>query len=242
MYKKVDEAVKLANTLKENLKGEQEIDIAICPPFTALDAVNKVIKGSNIDLGAQNLWHAAEGAYTGEISPAFLVDVGCKYVLIGHSERRKYFEEKGNLIALKIKAALEFKLLPIVCVGETLEQREKNETLAVIKTQFDEAFTPFKEDAFANIVIAYEPVWAIGTGKTATPETAEESHKFIRGLINAKYGSRIADTTRILYGGSVKADNIAELIKKENIDGALVGGASLDPNSFAQIVKNTRSV
>lgn len=238
MYKKVDEAVEIAKILKENLKDVKDVDIAICPPFTALYSVNKAIEGSNINLGAQNLWYEPEGAYTGEISPAFLVDVGCRYVIIGHSERRKYFEEKGNLIALKIKSAIEFKLLPIVCMGETLEQREKNQTLEVIKKQFDEAFISVCADGFSNVIIAYEPVWAIGTGKTATPETAEESHKFIRSLIKAKYGSKIADTSRILYGGSVKASNIEEILKKENIDGALVGGASLDPISFTQIIQN----
>jgi len=238
MYKKVDEAVEMAKTLKESLKNVKDVDIAICPPFTSLYPVYKVIEGSNIYLGAQNLWYEPEGAYTGEISPVFLVDVGCRYVIIGHSERRKYFEEKGNLIASKIKSALEFKLLPIVCIGETLEQRERNETLEVLKTQFDEAFNSLNEDTFTNIVIAYEPVWAIGTGKTATPETAEESHKFIRSLIKAKYSSKIADTSRILYGGSVKAGNIGEIIKKEDIDGALVGGASLDPDSFSQIIQN----
>ncbi len=238
MNKTIKEACELVNKLVAELKDIKEIDIAIFPPFTALSETYKIIKETNISLGAQNMWYEPKGAYTGETSPAFIVDVGCKYVIVGHSERRKYFQEKDELINRKVKSAIEWNLIPIVCVGETLEQREKGETNKVIEYEINE----LDGIDFSKIVLAYEPIWAIGTGKTATPETAEETHKFIRDLIQKKYSPEIASNLCILYGGSAKPDNIEALIRKPDIDGALVGGASLEANSFIEMIKKARSV
>ena len=237
MNKTIQEAGELANKFVTELKDVDDVDIAIFPPFTALYETYKIIRETNISLGAQNLWYEPKGAYTGEISPAFIVDVGCKYVIIGHSERRKYFQEKGELINHKVKSAMAWKLTPIICIGETLEQMEKGETHQIIENEIGE----LEGINFSKVTLAYEPIWAIGTGRTATPETAEETHKFIRDLIQKKYGSEIASNLRILYGGSVKPDNIETLIREPDIDGALVGGASLDANSFIEIIKKTRS-
>ena len=238
MNKTIQEARELVNKLVAELKDVRDIDIAIFPPCTALYETYKIIKGTNISLGAQNMWYEPKGAYTGEISPAFIVDVGCKYVLIGHSERRKYFQEKDELINRKVKSAIEWNLIPIVCIGETLEQREKGETNKVIEYEINE----LEGIDFSKIVLAYEPIWAIGTGKTATPETAEETHKFIRDLIQKKHSPEIASNLCILYGGSAKPDNIEALIRKPDIDGALVGGASLEADSFIEMIKKARSV
>lgn len=239
LNKKCDEAITTANAIKEGLKDIHQLDICICPPFTALYPVYKVIKDSNISLGAQNIWYENQGAYTGEIGGPFLADVNCKYVLIGHSERRKYLAESDELIAKKIFPAIDVGLIPIVCVGETLEQRDAKQAYKVVETQFTGAMKNISEDRFSTVVIAYEPVWAIGTGRTATPETAQEMHKFIRGLIKNKYNSELADNCRILYGGSVTPTNIETLIKEPDIDGALVGGASLTPESFIEIVRKS---
>lgn len=239
MNKIISEAKEFATKIINELKDIKEVEIAIFPPFTALYEVYKVIKDSNIKLGAQNLWHEDKGAYTGEISPSFIVDVGCKYVIIGHSERRKYISEDDELVNRKIKAAIKWKLTPIVCIGESLEEREKGDTYKVIEQEFTHGVKRLTGEEFSQTIIAYEPIWAIGTGRTATPETAEEAHKFIRKLIQNKYSEEVAANYQILYGGSVTPDNIEGLISEENIDGALVGGASLDIDSFTQIVKRS---
>ncbi len=238
MNKTIQKACELVNGLATESKNINDVDIAVFPPFTALYEVYKITKETNIDLGAQNLWYETKGAYTGEISPEFIVDVGCKYVIVGHSERRKYFQEKDELINRKTKLAIEKNLIPIVCVGETLEQRENGETRKVIEYKINE----LENIDFSKIVLAYEPLWAIGTGKTATPEVAEEAHKFIRDLVQTKYGSEVASNIRILYGGSVKPDNVKILMNQPDIDGALVGGASLDVNSFMGIIKGSISL
>ncbi len=237
MYKTVDEAVEMVTKLKPLVSDVKDREIVVCPPFIVLSAVNQVVKGTNIGLGAQNLHWEKEGAFTGEISGQMLKSVGCTYIIIGHSERRQYFGETNTTVNNRLKSALAIGLTPIVCVGETLQQRENNETFKVVETQIFDGLLGSSNDQAKIIVIAYEPVWAIGTGKTATPEQAEEVHKFIRGLLNKMFGTNIADSIRILYGGSIKPNNITELMKQPNIDGGLVGGASLTHDSFAQIIK-----
>jgi len=238
MYKTINEAVELANGIKRELLDFNDAEIALCPPFTSLDSVYEVIMDTDIKLGAQNLYWQKEGAFTGEVSAPMLKDCGCEYVIIGHSERRKYFGETDENVNKKIKIALAVGLTPIVCVGETLEEREAQKTIAVVQRQLDQGLKGLKEDEFSKIVIAYEPVWAIGTGKTATPQQAQEVHKFIRNWIEKKYSNGIAQKTIILYGGSVKPANISELMSEEDIDGALVGGASLEVSSFVDIARN----
>jgi len=211
-------------------------DAAICPPYIDLPVALAAAAGSKVGIGAQNMAVGKEGAMTGEISGYMLQTIGVKYVIIGHSERRQFFGENDTSVLAKTKAALEYGLTPIVCVGELLEHRESGMTEAILARQCEGGITPLTADQFAKIVIAYEPVWAIGTGKVATPEQAAEAHAFIRGRIAEAYGNDQAVTTRILYGGSVKPDNVAGLMQKLDIDGALVGGASLDPKSFAAIV------
>ena len=216
--------------------GAVHCDIAICPPFPNLEAAVAATAGSNIGIGAQNLYPAKEGAYTGEVSGPILAAVGCRYVIIAHSERRQYFGEAEADVVKKVRAALESGLTPIVCVGEKLDERESGNTEAVLGAQFDGGLAPLAPEEFAKVVIAYEPVWAIGTGRTATPEIAQETHKFLRGKVAAAFGDAAAASVRILYGGSVKPDNVSKLMSEEDIDGALVGGASLEPKSFAAIV------
>lgn len=211
-------------------------DIVICPTFPNLPAAVKAVEGSRIGIGGQNLFWAKEGAYTGEVSGPMLAAVGCKWVIIGHSERRQYFGETDEGVLKKTVAALEAGLNPIVCVGERLEEREAGRTEAVLEAQFQGGISGLEPAQLAKIVIAYEPVWAIGTGKTATPEIAEDAHRCLRGLVAKKFGQGAADRCRILYGGSVKPDNVKGLMVQPDIDGALVGGASLDPASFAGIV------
>lgn len=236
MFKTADEALTLVRTIKAGVYQVTDCDVVVCPPFTALAAVAKVIAGSSIALGAQNLYPATEGAFTGEISPIMIKNAGCRYVILGHSERRQYFHETDDFINEKVKIALQYSLVPIVCIGETLAQRENRQFLEVVKNQFDQSFADLTKEDIVRLVIAYEPVWAIGTGKTATPEQAGQMHSYIRRLLNEKYGDDAASRVLILYGGSVKPDNIASLIKKPNVDGALVGGASLKAESFAEIV------
>ncbi|UCG35681.1 MAG: triose-phosphate isomerase [Candidatus Omnitrophota bacterium] len=238
MYKTINEAVELANGAKRELLDFSEVDIVLCPPFTSLDSVYEVIMDTDIKLGAQNLYWQEEGAFTGEVSPIMLKDCGCEYVIIGHSERRKYFAETDETVNKKIKTALAVGLIPIVCVGETLKERESQKTIEVVQRQLQQGLKEIAKDTFSKIVIAYEPVWAIGTGKTATPQQAQEVHKFIRDWIEDNYSSDIAQKTRILYGGSVKPSNIEELMREEDIDGALVGGASLKVSSFVDITRN----
>ncbi len=237
MNKTTGEAIELAQKLVESLKDVNDRDILICPPFTALYSVYQVIKGTNIKLGAQDVFYENIGAFTGEISPIMLKDVGCEYVIIGHSERRHIIGETDELINKKIKAAINNGLKTILCVGELLEEREAGKTLEVVKTQLEKGLNGVSKEEMKNIVIAYEPVWAIGTGKTAKPEDAQEVHAYIRELLSKLYSKEIADETIIQYGGSVKASNIDSLMAMPDIDGALVGGASLVAEEFTRIVK-----
>lgn len=227
-------SIDLAKALASECSAD--IDVAVCPPSVYLDAVGQVINGSKIELGAQDVYHEASGAYTGEISTDMILDVGCKYVILGHSERRNILGESNAEVNEKLTAALASGLIPIVCVGELLEQREANQTLNVIKEQFDGSFAGIRSEQMKKCVIAYEPVWAIGTGKVATPEQAEEVHADIRRILTEQFDAAIADAVRIQYGGSVKPDNAGELMGQPNIDGALVGGASLKADSFLAIV------
>ncbi len=236
MYKTPQETQAFFDAFLPLVAGAAGRDAAICPPYIDLAVALAAAAGSNVGIGAQNLAAGKEGAMTGEISGHMLKTIGCKYVLVGHSERRQFFGENEAGVLSKTQAALEYGLTPIVCVGELLAQRESGSTEAVLKQQFDGGMAPLSAEQFAKIVIAYEPVWAIGTGKVATPEQAAEAHAYIRGLVAEKFGNAQALAIRILYGGSVKPDNVAGLMSKGDIDGALVGGASLDPKSFAAIV------
>jgi len=237
MYKTPAETHAFFETFKPLVAGAEHCDIVICPPFPDLHAAIKEAEGSNVAIGAQNLYWGREGAVTGEVSGHMLQAIRCEYVIIAHSERRQYFGETEADVVRKTEAALEFGLRPIVCMGERLEERESGRTEDVLEEQFEGGIAPLRPEDFAKIVIAYEPVWAIGTGKTATPQIAADAHLLIRGKVAAKFGDDAAQAVRILYGGSVKPDNVTRLMTEEEIDGALVGGASLDPNSFAKIVK-----
>ena len=236
MHKTVQEAVELVRELKELVSDVKDRDILVCPPFTALYAVSRELEGSNIALGAQNMFYEEKGAFTGEISPLMVKDVGCSYVILGHSERRHIFGETDELINKKVLSAVNHGLIPILCVGETLQEREEDKTKEVIERQVKEGLKGLNETS--EFVIAYEPVWAIGTGKTATPELAEKVHSFIREILAEMFGKEKADSIRILYGGSVQPENAAGLMSQPNIDGSLVGGASLKAESFAKIVKS----
>lgn len=231
------EAIVLVEELKREVVSIEGVDIVLCPPFTALESVSDAIVETNISLGAQNIYWADSGAFTGEISAPMLKDLGVKYVIIGHSERRQYFGETNETVNKRIRAALNHQLTPIVCVGENLSEREANKTFDVIKNHCEGSLAGLTAEQAQQLVIAYEPVWAIGTGKTATPEQAQEVHAFIRQLLATMFGNQVASIIRIQYGGSVTPDNIASLIIKADIDGALVGGASLKAPLFAAIVK-----
>lgn len=233
MFKNEAEAVDFARKLKSLVRDVSDRIIVICPPFPVLSKVCDELCDSNIGLGAQNLYWEDQGAFTGEVSAKMLKSVGCKYVIIGHSERRQYFGETDETVNKKLLKALEQRLSPIVCIGERLEQREKGETFKVVETQIKGGFKNISVEHWDNIVIAYEPVWAIGTGKTATPEQAQEVHAYIRKLLPKE----VTEKTRILYGGSVKPENIKALMSQTDIDGALVGGASLKVDSFEKIIK-----
>ncbi|MDD5454796.1 MAG: triose-phosphate isomerase [Candidatus Ratteibacteria bacterium] len=237
MYKTTREAVQLAENLKKSLVNIKNTIVVLCPPFTSLFSVGQAIKNSTIKLGAQNIYYEKEGAYTGEISPLMIKDVGCQFVIIGHSERRKYFNETDAIINKKIKTALNFGLTPIFCVGETLDQREKGIAESTVISQVEKGLMDMNEEDVLKLVIAYEPVWAIGTGKTATPDVADGMHSVIRKSLSKLYSSDLSNNISILYGGSVKPDNIDALMSQENIDGALVGGASLDSAGFSRIVQ-----
>jgi len=244
MYKTISEAIELVNGLQRDLfKLESEdIDIVVCPPYTALSDVQEIIADSNIQLGAQDVYWEEDGAFTGEISPLMLKDIGCKFVIIGHSERRRYFGETNESVNNKLKAALKHSLTPIVCVGETLNQREKGETFKVLDEHIKGSLKDIPDTDILRTVIAYEPVWAIGTGKTATAQQAQEAQKYIRDLLRKMYNNIVADAVRIQYGGSVKPENIVELMGQPDVDGALVGGASLKIESFAEIVRKASGI
>lgn len=237
MNKTVGEAVDFIRKFKGLISGVNDVEIVVAPPFTALFAVGRELDGSSIKLSAQNLHWEDKGAFTGEISPLMLKELGCEYVIIGHSERRQYFGETDEIINRKIKGALKNGLKPIFCVGETLMEREKGETFNVIKRQMEFGLRDIKKEEIKKIIIAYEPVWAIGTGKTATPDQAEEAHRFIRERLEILFSREISEVVRIQYGGSVTPENIKGLMEKVNIDGALVGGASLLAESFSRIVR-----
>jgi len=239
MNKTVAESLDLANGLVRELKEVKELDIAICPPFTALSEVSKAVIDSNIRLGAQNMSQNGYGAHTGEIGAGMLKEFSTKYVILGHSERREYQRESDELIAAKAKAAHEAGLKPIVCVGEQLEERESGNTENIVGTQVRGSLAGLTTEKMLGTVIAYEPVWAIGTGKTATAEQAQEVHKFIRNLLADLFDADTAKAVRIQYGGSVKPDNARELMSQPDVDGALVGGASLDVRVFSELIKNS---
>ena len=232
MNNDLNSTISLISNLAKSLNNSENCDIIVCPPFTSLSEANTQIKNTAIKLGAQNMYFESEGAYTGEISAQMLKSVGCEFVILGHSERRAIFNESDSLINKKIKKAISSGLKPIFCVGESLEQREKGVTNDIIKTQVTEGLKDISAEEIKTLIIAYEPVWAIGTGKNATPGQAQEVHEFIRSLIKEKYSEEIADKMIIQYGGSVKPDNSKDLLSQKDIDGALVGGASLKADSF----------
>ena len=235
----LDESAELVTAIGRAAADLKEIEVLVAPAFTALAVVKEAIGKAPVFLAAQNMHWASEGAFTGEISSGMLLESGCTHVILGHSERRSLFGETDDLIARKVKAALEAGLIPIVCIGETLDEREQGRTFDVVKGQLDGSLKPLREHGSipASTVLAYEPVWAIGTGKTATPEEAQEVHQFIRRWIRESFDPHTADAVRILYGGSVKPENIKELMSKPDIDGALVGGASLKSATFVPIIR-----
>ncbi|MDD5258802.1 MAG: triose-phosphate isomerase [bacterium] len=236
MYKNTQEAKALVEGLASRVGKLSDREVVVCPPFTSLAIAAESMKGSNLKLGAQNMYWEDKGAFTGEIAPGMLRDTGCTYVIIGHSERRQYFGETDATVNKKMKKAFLSGLLPIVCIGETLAERESSETFTVLERQIREGASGLSAEEARKLVVAYEPVWAIGTGKTATPQQAEEAHKFIRQKLAEIYAPAVAEEIRILYGGSVKPENSKELMGQADIDGALVGGASLEPESFSKIV------
>ncbi|MBS3757448.1 MAG: triose-phosphate isomerase [Desulfobacterales bacterium] len=236
MFKTCPEAETTSRQLVERVGDVSSVDIMIAPPFTALAVVSKAIEGSSMELGAQNLYWEKEGAFTGEVSAPMIASAGCRYVIIGHSERRQFFGETDAGVNKKIQAAFEASLIPVVCVGETEPERDSGKTFSVLDKQIQEGLKDLNLNTSNPPVIAYEPVWAIGTGKTAQPEQAQEAHAYIRKLISQGFGDELASAIRILYGGSVKPGNIAELMALPDIDGALVGGASLKPETFSEII------
>lgn len=236
MHMTAKEAADLAAAIRKGLDPDLKHEVLLAPTFTALHAVHGALAGSKIFLSSQDVCWEEKGAFTGAVSPSQIKDAGCTHAIIGHSERRKIFLETDEVVNKKMKTAIKDGLVPVLCIGETLEERESQKTYKVLETQLVGAFAGISAAEAARVVIAYEPVWAIGTGKVATPETAEEAHKFLRRLAAAKYGKTAADALRILYGGSVKPDNVRGLMAQPDLDGALVGGASLKPEDFAAIV------
>ena len=237
MYKTLAEAKDFANQLTEKQVDSNKVDAVICAPALFLEQLVHATKGSSISIGAQTMHEEKEGAFTGEVSGHQLQDLGVKYVVIGHSERRQYFNETDQSVNKKVKAAFENNLTPIICVGETLEQREQNETESIVSAQVMAALEGLSEEQVKNSIVAYEPIWAIGTGKTATADDANDVCQAIRETILDGFGEEVASTVRIQYGGSVKPENIVELLSKEHIDGALVGGASLQVDSFVKLLE-----
>ena len=242
LNKTIKEAIELVTMLKRLITDTQHVDVVVCPTFTALSDVSEILMESEIGLGAQDVYWEDKGAFTGEVSPGLLKDAGASFVIIGHSERRQFFHETNDTVNRKTKAVLSAGLTPIVCVGESLAEREANRTFSVIGEQLKGSLKDLNPEQMKKSILAYEPVWAIGTGKVATPVQAQEVHAFIRKEILKAFGEETANALRIQYGGSVKAENIAELMKEPDIDGALVGGASLDAKSFTDIVKNAAAV
>ena len=236
MYKTPAETTAFLEKLRLMVAQSQHCEVVICPPFTNLAAAVAAAQGTRIAIGAQNIGWAKEGAFTGEVSGPMIAAAAATYAIVGHSERRQYFCETDETVLKRTQAALEFGLTPIVCVGERLEEREAGRTEEVLIGQCQKGIAGLTAEQFARIVIAYEPVWAIGTGKTATPEIAADAHRAIRAEVRAKFGASAGDAVRILYGGSVKPDNVKSLMAQPEIDGSLVGGASLEPASFASIV------
>ncbi|TDI16013.1 MAG: triose-phosphate isomerase [Acidobacteria bacterium] len=239
MFKTRDEAQATVREVVGLVGNIQNVDIVVCPPFTALGAVEEILTGSVVQLGAQNVHWQDEGAFTGEVSVSMLADYGCSHVIIGHSERRHYFQESDEVIQDKLEKVLSTELVPILCIGESLEAREADRVQEVIPSQLERALRELTDPQTSRIIIAYEPVWAIGTGRTATPELAEKVHFLIRSWLSDHSSVGVADQVRILYGGSVTPENAGQLIEQENIDGFLVGGASLDAPSFAKIVQQS---
>jgi triosephosphate isomerase len=239
MNKTPQESSDLAKALAKELSGVKDTEIVLCPPFTSLGAVGEIIKNTNIKLGAQDCYWEKEGAFTGEVSTGMLKSAGCVYCIVGHSERRQFFGETNATVNKKAKALLKDGLRPIVCVGEKLEERKAGKAFDVVKDHISNSLAGFTKDEMLKTVIAYEPVWAIGTGVNATKEEAEEIHKYIRGLLEKMFDEKTAQSTTIQYGGSVKPENTKELMSQPDVDGALVGGASLKSDSFTQIVRNS---
>ncbi|MBM4151983.1 MAG: triose-phosphate isomerase [Kiritimatiellaceae bacterium] len=237
MNKTIADAITLVDGLKVDLSGCVEVEVVVCPPFTALKSVGDKLTNTQIKLGCQNMSAEEDGAYTGEISHSMLKELFVKYVILGHSERREYYKETDCVVNKKVKKALEKNLRPIVCVGEKLAEREAGKTEAVVEAQVRGSLADITAEQFENVVVAYEPVWAIGTGKTATSEQAQEVHAFIRGIIRDMVGEKAANGLRIQYGGSMKASNAKELLAQPDIDGGLIGGAALEARSFIDIVK-----
>jgi len=237
MHNTISEALDLVRGVKSQVEGVTDVEIIVAPVYTALASVAAELKGSNINVASQNIFWEEKGAFTGEIAPNMITDAGCTHAIIGHSERRQYFGETDETVNKRVKAALAAGLIPILCVGETLEERDAGNTIAVVATQIKGGMADILAEDMAKIIIAYEPVWAIGTGKTATPDMAEDVHKQIRSIVAEISDAAIADGTRILYGGSVKPENVNDLMAQPDIDGALVGGAALKADSFVRLVK-----
>lgn len=237
MYKTCPEAVESAKALVSLTTDAEGVEVMIAPPFTALTGVFDVIRQSGIQLGAQNMHWETEGAYTGEVSGKMIYSAGCRYVIIGHSERRQYFGETDEGVNKKVHAAIAAQLAPVICVGESESERESEKTFSILDKQMQKGLEDLPLGQMDTVVIAYEPVWAIGTGKTATPQQAQEVHEYLRDFLARRFDEKTAEKTRILYGGSVKPANISELMTLPDIDGALVGGASLDPETFSNLIK-----
>ena len=240
MFKTVHDAVVFAKELRPLVKDVTGVEIVLAPPFTAVHAVAEALRNANVGVAAQTLYWEREGAFTGEVSADMIKEAGAEYVIIGHSERRRMFSETDATVNRKLVAAMAAGLTPIVCIGETLEERERHEMLAILDRQVKFGLDGLTAQQVADSVIAYEPVWAIGTGKTATAAQAEEAHHHIRARLRQWFGADAAEHCHVIYGGSVKADNIAEIMREPDVDGALVGGASLNVESFAEIVTNSR--
>jgi triosephosphate isomerase len=241
LYKTVHESVLFVKELRTLVRDLSGVDVVVAPPFTAIHAVAETLRNSNVEVAAQNLYWEREGPFTGEVSATMIKEAGAEYVIVGHSERRRLFHDTDATVNRRVHAALAGGLTPIVCVGETLAERERNETMPVLDRQVKEGLAGLTRDQVAGLVVAYEPVWAIGTGRNATAAQAEEAHRHVRTRLGELFGEEAATRCRVIYGGSVKPDNIGDLIREPDVDGALVGGASLEVRSFTDIVTRSRS-